>query len=498
MSNSDNNSLDHLGNRFLSGIGWLGFSKLLGQIFTWTTTIILARILFPEDYGLVGMSGLVVGIIALLGDFGFSDSIVRKKSVNHDELSALYWQFLFIGLVISSLIFWVVAPIGVKVWKEPELLQLIRLSAFPFLINMIGKMPAALLQRKMRFKEYGFILSIAAVMGGTVSIITALMGQGAKSLIYGNIAIASTSCLLLYIREPFVPRVIFRTEDTSMHLRFGALVTIDIYLWWIYSSADSWFASLFLGTELYGIYSIAFLLASMPIEKLAPIINPVALPTFSKLNNRDDLITLYYSLTKNAAYLMAPICVLLFWTAEDLLIGLLSKKWTQAVPVFRVLILLTPIRFLATFNAPLLNSISKPEVRVKNSILGVVLALSSFAVGVQFGLLGLSLAWCVFFPLFYGVAMFTTSRAVGFSYRSFFGQFKSLLVVLLLLSLAIVVLHYALYPALGIIDTDSLLQILIRLSCDSLAASIVFFFFIKYFDQQIYSAILSKILRYKS
>lgn len=173
---------------FLSGVGWMGISKTISQVGTWVATILIARMLSPGDYGLVGMSGLLVGIITLVGDFGLNSSIIRKESVTHRELSALSWQFVLLGSFFFCLIY-LLAPLGCSFWNEPDLLNLIRLSALSFFLTSLGQVPSALMQKKMRFKEYGFALSLSAIVGSGVTIILAYFGYGPYSLIFGTICV---------------------------------------------------------------------------------------------------------------------------------------------------------------------------------------------------------------------------------------------------------------------------------------------------------------------
>jgi len=441
---------------FLSGVAWLGASKGITQIGTWIATVIIARLLTPADYGLVGMSGLLVGVITLVGDLGLNVSIIQKKNVSHQEISALFWQFILIDTALACLLYFL-APVGARFWGEPELINLIRLSALVFFINSFGLVPLAFLQKKMRFREYGIVLSLAAISGSIVTIILAYNGLGPYSLILGTLSVVIVKLVFAYLYEPFKPQFVFVTQETKMHLKFGTILTTGRYLSWYYSNCDFWLASKFLGKSAYGSYSMAYQLASLPIEKIASIINPVAFPAFSKIEDDTERGKFFFTILKYMAYISFPIFVGFYWTADDLIHVLLGEKWVNSVVAFKVFVLIFPLRCLDSLNSPLLNSIRRVDVGTKNMAIGAVLATFAFAVGVQYGINGLAYSWLVFYPFFFLICLYNVSRAAHFLLREYFSNFNRIVLNMVCMSLAIylfqtlynlyIVNYFTTYPA---------------------------------------------------
>ncbi len=471
-------------------------NKIVTQTGTWIATILLARILVPADYGLVGMAGLLVGIISLVGDFGLSVSLIQKKEVSEDEICALFWQYLIIGCVLATLIYFL-APLAVMFWDEPEVLGLVRLSAIPFFFNALCEIPTGLMKRKMRFKQFGLLSSFAALSGSVVSIFFALQGAGAYSLVYGTIAISLVKCGLVYLWEPFRPHFIFRTKESASHLRFGAIVTVERYLWWIYSNADFWLASKFLGKELYGVYSMAIYMASAPMEKLLSVINPVVYPTFSKIDNREELIKFFYELVKKTAYFIFPIFTLLFWVADDLLPTLLGNKWQGVVPVFQVIVLLSSLRLVGGFHSPLLNALGRPEVSLKNTTIGAVLGVTAFSLGVSHGIQGLLVAWLVFYPIFFCVSLIRVANTVGFTVAVYCSNLKKPVYFCAIMSLAIGVTNILLRSYSPLIEQSSLAATL-RILIDITVALITYLLLFYHFDRPLFAWYKGVITRKKS
>ena len=459
----------------------MGISKTITQIGTWIATILIARMLSPDDYGLVGMSGLLVGVITLLGDFGLGASIIRKESLTHRELSALSWQFVLLGSFFSVLIYFL-APLGSHFWNEPEVLNLIRLSALSYFLTSLGQVPSALMQRKMRFKEYGFALSLSAIVGSGLTILLAYVGYGPYSLIWGSIGIALTKLIVVHLYEPFRPQRILFTAESKDHAKFSATLLGSRYLWWYYSNCDNWLASKFIGKSGYGHYSMAFHLASLPISKIASIINPVILPALSQINSVSEREYFFLKVVKYVAYISFPVFIGFFWIAGDLLGVLLGEKWEESVIIFKALSLVFPLRILEMLNVPLMNSMARPDVNFKNNAIAAIIATLAFIVGVQYGLNGLAYAWMIFYPLFFIIALCHVSRIAGISLIRYFRNLKMQFLGVVWMSVAIFTFKKYVMPVLESFLFDGDL-VLARLVGVILIGSSFFCIFVVFFDR---------------
>lgn len=408
-----------LKSKFLSSLGWLGLSRIIVQTGTWAATIIIARLLTPADYGLVGMAGLFTGIIMLFGDFGLGASIIQKKKLDIDELSSLFYVLSGIGCIITILIF-LIAPLGGKFFNEHEVTNLIRLSSITFLISSLSTIPRNLMQKEMKFKTLGIIQSISALSSSVITILLAWSGCGAYSLMWGTISNSFFNTILSCIYQKFIPRLIFSVDFIKDHLHFGGFVTIERYLWWYYTNIDFLLAGKMLGKNAYGFYSMAFSLARMPMEKLASIINPVSFAMFSAIEKKDELIKHYFTILKYMSFLTFPIFCGFYWIADDIFPLLLGSKWNDSILLFKILSLVCIIQSLSTLNSPLLNAIRRPDVGVKNMLLGSFTAPIAFIIGINWGIKGLAVSWLIFYPPVFIIYVTNISKVVGFTLAEYF------------------------------------------------------------------------------
>jgi teichuronic acid exporter len=435
---------------FMGGIGWMTASNTAAQVFTWIATFYIVRLLTPEDYALVGMSGLLVGIIVLIGDFGLNSSIIQKKSeLTHQELSSLFWQYVIIGLTLSGIVN-LAAPLGAMFWGEERVLGLIRLSSLVIIFVSLSQVPMALMQKKMHFKRYGLILSVTSVCGSIVTIILAYSEMGPYSLILGTVFMSILKLILFSVYEPFKPALHYSFKENIDHLKFGGTVTLDRYLWWYYSKCDSWFASKFLSVNMFGVYSVAINLASMPIDKINAVVRPVSFPAFSKINNDNEREEFFLKVTKYMAFLAFPIFIGLYWIADDFIPLVLGDKWIEATFIFKCLVLIFPLRCVATVYPAYLLSIRRADVGVKNMFIGALLATMFFAFGVQFGLNGLAFTWLVFYPLFFTICIYNNSKATNIRFLYYFNNISKAVLCTILMSLNIMLFQFLFKYYMGI------------------------------------------------
>jgi O-antigen/teichoic acid export membrane protein len=431
-----------LKSKFLSGLGWLGLSKIIIQTGTWTATIIIARLLTPADYGLVGMAGLFTGIIMLFGDLGLGASIIQKKKLNINELSSLFYILTGIGFLITMLIF-IIAPLGGLFFKEHEVTKLIRLSSITFFINSLSTIPKNLMQKEMKFKNLGIIQAFSALSSSVITILLAWRGYGAYSLMWGTVSNSLITTILSFINQKFIPRFIFSGEIIKDHLRFGGLVTVERYLWWYYTNVDFLLAGKMIGKNDYGFYSMAFSLARMPMEKLASILNPVSFSMFSAIDKRDELIRHYFSILKYMSFLMFPIFCGFYWIADDIFPLLLGLKWNDSIFLFKILSLVCLIQSLSTLNSPIINAMRRPDVGVKNMLLGSFTATIAFLIGINWGIKGLAVSWLIFYPPVFIIYLMNISKVVGFTLTEYFLNISSSFFNIVIMSIFINVYQYA-------------------------------------------------------
>ncbi|WP_254563570.1 lipopolysaccharide biosynthesis protein [Oscillatoria sp. HE19RPO] len=372
-----------------------GAMTMLGQggkfVLRMGLTIILARLLTPEDYGLFGMVTVVVGFVALFKDLGLSLATVQKAHIDHRQVSTLLW----INVAISGILMvmtMALAPAIAWFYKEPRLVELTIVLSIGFIFGGLSAQHQALLKRQMRFKALAAIEIGSMFLGTAAGIISAWYGAGYWSLavlqLTGQVATAAGSWLL----SGWIPGPPVRGAGVRPMLAVGSNYTGFVVLNYLSTNLDNLLIGSYLGAAPLGLYNRAYQILLLPLTQISMPIKQVAIPTLSHLQNDLPRYRAYYH---KALLLMTsfgmPLVAFTFVTAYPLILVLLGENWVEVVPIFRVL---SVAGFLNTFSMAsgwVFISFGRTDRQFRWSILSSAVTTMSFMIGVRWGVLGVAL-----------------------------------------------------------------------------------------------------------
>jgi len=299
--------------------------------------VILARLLSPKDFGLVGMVAAFMGVLIMFRDFGLSSAAVQWKAVTEEQISALFWVNISLGVVLG-LAAVAMAPAIAAFYHTPQLLWVTVVLAMGFLFNAAGVQHSALLQRHMRFT------TLALVNGGSLIVSTAIGIGGAKAG-YGYwalVAMSVTSPLVgtigFWLSTGWVPRLPQRGAGIRSMLHFGGTLTLNGLVAYIAFNAEKVLIGRFWGTESIGIYGRAYQLVNIPTENLNTAVGEVAFSALSRL--QDDPVRLKSYFLKGLSLVVGltlPITISCALFADDIIMVFLGPKWKDAGAIVRLL-----------------------------------------------------------------------------------------------------------------------------------------------------------------
>lgn len=326
--------------RAFSGVVWTSTSTVLTTIIQFVQLAVLARLLKPSDFGLMGMVMVVIGFAQAFADMGVSNAIIYRQHTNSSQLSSLYWLNILTGVMVFGILV-ASSPLIVKFYGEPRLSGLILWAALIFLITPIGQQFQILLQKELQFDRLAKVEVVGATLGMMVSLIAAWKGQGVFALIWGQLV--NTSCQATLLASlgwaTWRPSLEFKLNDLKDYLNFGLYQmgerSINYFSW----NMDKLLIGKLLGSESLGFYNLAYQLMIRPISLMNPIITRVAFPVFSSIQNDDvKLKSGYLKVIKATSFLNLPIYIGMFAIAKPLIIFLLGSEWVPTIGVFKILV----------------------------------------------------------------------------------------------------------------------------------------------------------------
>jgi len=385
--------------KVLSSLGWNGGAKFVGQLVTWAVTIIVMRLLTPEDYGLMAMATVFIAFLALLNELGLGAALVQKQEIDETTLRQAFGVLLVINFCLF-LILLLSAPLVGIFFEEQRVVPVIRLLSLQFIIMPFATIPQSLLVREMNFRTISIVDFISAIVGSATTLILAYLGHGIWSLVWGSMATIGSRTIGLNVVSPYPRLPIFSPKRLTKIVTFGGYVTISNVFWFFYTQADIFIIGKLLGKEMLGFYSVAMYLSCSPMEKASGIINQVAFPAFSSVQNDLQKVRSYFL---KAVRIMSLLAFPVLWgissIAPELVGTLLGDKWHLAVLPFQLLSLVISIRMISNLMAPALLGLGRPDISFSNVLFGSIVMPICILIATHWGLVGVSLAWVLVFPL---------------------------------------------------------------------------------------------------
>lgn len=355
--------------------------------------IVLARLLDPKDFGLVGMVTAVTGVFNLFKDAGLSMVTVQRTTISHEEVSNLFWLNMALGALLGCVSL-AIAPVLVSFYQEPRLFFVTAALGAGFLFNAAGVQHSALLQRQMRFVTLSVIETIALLISSAMGIGMALSGFGYWALVGMAVALPASSTICLWSLGTWVPGMPNRGAEIGSMVRFGGTATLNSLVVYVAYNIEKVLLGRFWGAEALGIYGRAYQLVSIPTENLNSATGGVLFAALSRLQNEPDRLKNYF--LKSYALVLSltlPISVACALYADDIIFLVLGPKWEDAVPIFR---LLTPtILILALINPLywLLVSIGLVGRSLKLALVIAPLVITAYILGLPYGPRGVAFAY---------------------------------------------------------------------------------------------------------
>ncbi len=404
----------NLKNRVMSGLRWTAGMRFLSKIFTWAVTIFVIRLLSPADYGLMELAGVFVAFLVMIGELGLGAAIVHRKDLDTDSLKSLFSLILLVSFLFALLLY-VSAPAIASYYNESKLVSMLRWLVLAFPVLGLAVVPQSLLLRELKYRKIAIIDFLSAIVGAGATLICALNGLGVWSLIVGYLSIRITKTVALQIAQPFLylPRLTFKGMG-SVYLYSGN-VTLSRVLWYFYSSAvASLLIGKFLGSDLLGVYAVGLYLACMPMEKVGGIINRVAFPAFSSIQDDPRLAGAYFL---KAVRVLSLIAIPIFWGMSSIapeIIGVfLGEKWSSAAVPLQIIALVVPLRMIRNLMTPAMLGLGRSDINLLNEVVAVLLMSISFYLGTYWGVLGVSLVWLFIFPVVFTVNLSTIVKTLN-------------------------------------------------------------------------------------
>jgi len=355
--------------------------------------MVLARLLGPKDFGLVGMVTAFTGILSLFRDFGLSSAAVQRKNITDEQISTLFWINMSVGALLGILSV-AMAPAIAAFYHEPRLFGVTAVLAIGFLFNAAGVQHSVLLQRQMRFTALAMINTMSLVVGTAIAIAGAMVGFGYWALVAMTITTPLVYTVCAWLTAAWVPGMPHRRSGIRSMMRFGSTLTLNGLVVYVASNLEKVLIGRFWGVDAIGIYGRAYQLINIPTSNLNSSVGEVAFSALSRVQDDPSRLKNYflkgYSLVLALTLPMTFACA---FFADDMVFVLLGPKWKAAAPLFRLLAPTILVFAIANPLSWLLTSIGLVGRNLRLSLFIAPSMIVGYVIGLPFGPNGVAFAY---------------------------------------------------------------------------------------------------------
>jgi O-antigen/teichoic acid export membrane protein len=374
-----------------------GFARLSAQGASFAASmvslIVMARLLGPAEFGLVGMVTAFTGVLGLFRDFGLSAAAVQRSSITDEEASTLFWINVFVGAGLTLLAV-ALAPAIAAFYHDSRLVAVTLVLATGFLFNAAGVQHGAHLQREMRFSALAVIYTAGAIASTAIGIGLALKGFGYWALVAMNVAgplVITVGCWLTACWVPGLPR---RLAGVRSMMRFGGTLTLNGLVAYVAYNFEKILLGRYWGPVAIGIYGRAYRLINIPTDNLNAAAGEVTFSALSRLQDQPGRLRSYFLKAYSLVLaLTLPVTVAFALFSDDVILVILGPKWTAAAPILR---LLAPTILIFAIINPLgwlMYSVGLVERSLKLALVFAPLIMAGYVIGLPYGPKGVALGY---------------------------------------------------------------------------------------------------------
>jgi O-antigen/teichoic acid export membrane protein len=407
------------------GFVWNFSAYFLGKFVVLITTSILARLLAKSDFGLIAIAVVAINYLSVLKDLGLGVALIQHKGDIKEAANTVFTINLIIGLVLSAIII-PLAPLIAIYFRDPHVTSVLRWMGISFIINALGSVHTNWLVRDLDYRRKLIPDLGSPLIKGVVSIGMAYSGYGVWSLVFGQIAGAIASVVLVWAMLPWRPRLTLDRKIVSRLMKFGASVTVIDIINEITDNIDYVIVGRIFGLVPLSIYTLAYRLPEMLLIGNLWVMGGVVFPAFSTIQDKPNQLRKGFLASVRLVELIAvPICLGLLIAADPIVRVVFGEQWLEAIPVLRVLAIYAWVYSLGYHVGGFYKAIGRPDILLRLSILTLIMIIPALLIGARFGLIGVAIGHLVAVLIRRVISLGLATRFVNVTLMNILGELRS-------------------------------------------------------------------------
>jgi O-antigen/teichoic acid export membrane protein len=467
----------NLRSKTVRALGQLGAGGAMGKLVSLTTTLVLARILSPADYGLMALAMVVIGFVGFFNEVGIGSAIVQKEDLEQDEVNGCFAIAILISLVLCGATA-LASPLVAMFFGDARLAQMIPLLSTAFVVGATGSIPMAFLRREMRFGAIAIVNILAILIQSGVALYLAYHGHGVWSLVWGYLVANAVQSIGYCIASSWRPRGAFALRKAFGIVGYGLHVTSTRIFWYAYTNADKVIVGKLLGDRALGIYDMAYSLATLPISQITGMVNNVAFPLFARLqNDMQRMSSVILKLTRGLAYVTYPALIGMLAVSRELVAVVLGPKWIDILIPFGALCLMGLVKSVDPLLSQVLIATGHArKLSAYTLMCGIAMTIGVIVGAIADGLRGVALVWVLVYPVLSVKLLSDTCDITGMKVGDYYRNLLPVLGGVAAMAAVVLLVRE------GLLTQDAPLALM--LAVEIVAGALAYFMYIVYVDRR--------------
>ena len=422
----------------IKGFVWSTTERLSVQAVQFIIGVVIARILLPSEYGIIGLLSVFIAFLTVFIDSGFNIALIQKQNRTETDLSTIFFFNIFISL-LCYIILWFAAPYIAGFYKIPLITSLTRVLAISMILNALFAIPSTVLIIRIDFKSIAKINFIAVVLSGIIGVALAYKGFGVWALVIQTLCRSVITVIIMEFMIKWKPQLIFSVKSLRAMFGFGSKYMLSSLLSMTVNNISSLFIAKLASSKELGFYTRGTQFADVVYSTFSSVLSNVLLPGLSTIQHeRERLVEMTRSVIKSTALITTPILIGLAVIAKPLIRVLLTDKWLPAVPIMQIICIARLITIIAGININLLYVLGRTDLTLKQDYVKIIVRVTLLMLAFKYGIIYVAFAELLSTMIHFFINCYSPGKILSY------GALKQIrdLVPIILISLLMIISMY--------------------------------------------------------
>lgn len=390
-------NVENLKVKAAQGVYWNFIQLIINKLFGLVIKLVLAKLLFPEQFGLIGMASVCISFVGILNDIGIGSALIQRKNeqLRQEHFHTAFWTGLIWSCGLYLVMVFVAAPLAAVFYNEPILEQIIPVISIGIVSGPINLVHKAQLIRQLNFKKLAFIDNSSNIFSGILALILAYSGAGIWALVFNSLASFIIAMPLYFYATRWLPKFIWEKQAFNEMLGFGIYTTGSQILNMLMLNIDYLLIGKLVSASALGKYTLAFVLTDTFRNQITVMINKVMFPIYSqKQSDHKAIKKIYFKVVQYNSICIYPIMIFLIVLAEPFILNFFGEKWEGTVAPLKILAVSVMIHGLVNSHAILIRGLGKPGLEMKVQLIKAISYIPTISMGIYlYGIIGAAWAY---------------------------------------------------------------------------------------------------------